>query len=179
MSRYVEVAEHAACTCFDRALTAYLYALDRLNNEPDESDEACDYAAFAMRAAQDRLMAVPATNLDQLRAKADAMFFDLNSVVERDHIVSFMSDLVELTGGRQSMTFDPMAWLDLFERRGGSWKFCEGELLFFVPETDLARESMAELEMRGGRAAVESLIIGQIDNKAELAAVSVILENRG
>jgi len=179
MSRYVEVAEHAACNCFDRALVAYLYALDRLNSETDESNEASDYAAFALRAAQDRLMAVPATNLDQLRAKADAMFFDLSSVVERDHIVSFMSDLVELTGGLQSITFDPTAWLDLFTRRGGSWKFCGGELLFFVPETDLARESMAELEMRGGRAAVESLIIGQIENEAELEANSIILENRG
>lgn len=179
MSQFVEVADNGACTCFDRALSSYLYALDRLNNEPDESDEACDYAAFALRAAEDRLMAVPAKNLNQLRVKADVLFSDLSSVLERDHIVSFMSDLVELTGGRQSITFDPMAWLDLFQRRGGTWKFCDGEVLFFVPETNLARGSMAELEMRGGRAAVESLLIGQVDDEAELEANTIILENRG
>lgn len=151
-------SDDATLTKFDRAFHAYLFALDRLLNDPDESDEANDYATAALHAAENNLMAEPASNLDELRVKADVLFFDLDSVPVQSHVEAFFADLVRLTGGYRSLAFNTAEWLELFQRRGGYWSVRDGEVYLFSDGSECAQKALAELDMRGARRAVSDLI---------------------
>lgn len=145
-------------TDFERAVAHYRFALDRLRNEPDKSDDASDLLSDALTSAEDRLVRVPAANLEELRVKADVVWFDSASIPSADHLRHFFADLIRMTGGAPSIGFDPARWLARFERCGGMWAVRDGEALLLIPEgADLA-DVLLDLDMRGGRGAVLDLI---------------------
>ena len=149
-------------TPFDRALSRYLYALDRLRTEPDYSDEANGMLNDAVCHAEWAVMQVPAANLYELRAKADVVWDALDSVPSDASVQSFFADLIRLTGGGASLLFDPAYWLDRFEKSGGGWLVRDGKAWLMWPEgEDRLDYCLAELKMRGGKPAVEALILAR------------------
>lgn len=152
----------ASPTRFDRALSRYIYALVRQRTEPDDSDEANDLLADALWQAERVVMQIPAANFNELRAKADIVWDALDSVPSDASVRSFFADLIRLTGGGASFSFDPAYWLQRFERLGGGWAVAGGKVhLFWMHEKDMLSDWLAELEVRGGRPAVEALILAR------------------
>lgn len=145
-------------TDFDRALERYLFALDRLHNTADESDEMSDYLSDALTQAENALMREPAANLDQLRVKADILFCDVDSLAPDRYVLAFFADLVRMTGGGASRMFDPTRWLARLERCGGGWVVQPDRTWLMWPDPELAEGLVQELAMRGGKQAVLDLI---------------------
>lgn len=143
---------------FDRALARYLYALDRLRATTDDSDENCDMLTDALTTAERDLMAEPAADIRELRAKADILWDCPSSTPPEELFWQFFKDLRRLTDDAPSITFHPAGWLERFERRGGGWIVRGGEAFILWPVPEDVRELLDELETRGDRAAVLDLI---------------------
>lgn len=149
-------------TPFDRALRRYLFALDRLNNDPENSDDVTNHLSDALWQAEMAVMQAPAANLDELRTKADILWCDLDSIPVPANVQLFFADLIRLTGGGVSRAFDPASWLQHFERIGGGWVLREDKVWLVWPEGEERFDNpLAELKMRGGRPAVEALIFAR------------------
>lgn len=145
-------------TPFDRALSRYLFALERVHTEPDQSNEANDYVTDALVQAENAVMFEPANDFDQLRAKADILFCDLDSTPPTRHVLAFFADLVRLTGDKPSACFNAERWLARFARCGGGWVVQDGKPWLMWPEDERAEECLAELKARGGKGVVMDLI---------------------
>ncbi len=145
-------------TDFDRAVSRYQFALDRLHNDYDLSDENSNFLTDALVTAEDAVMREPAQDFDQLRIKADIVWSDPNSLPPDRHVSAFFADLVRLTGAKPSRMFDPVRWLARFERRGGGWIVRDDTIFLMWPDPADIQDMLMELEMRGGRPAVLDLI---------------------
>lgn len=106
---------------FEQAVQRYIYALDRLHDEPDTSDEMSALLTDALITAADAVMAVPAETFEHLRIKADIVWEDLDGCPIERHVQAFFGDLVRLTGGKTSRFFDAARWLERFELAGGGY----------------------------------------------------------
>lgn len=145
-------------TNFDKAIARYLFAFDRLHNEPDDSDEMSGLLTDALCRAEDAVMFEPANNIAELRAKADIIWCDIDSLPKDRHVLAFFDDLIRLTGNAVSPVFDPERWLKRFERCGGGYVVQDGKAWLMWPESDRIEDCLAELKMRGGKPAVIDLI---------------------
>lgn len=145
-------------TRFESAFARYLFALDRLRTETDDSDEMTGHLTDALVTAENAVMQEPATSLDELRAKADIVFMDANSIAPDRHVWAFFADLIRLTGNTPSRVFDPARWLEWYERLGGGWIVHDGKVRLMWPEDERLDDCLAELKMRGGKGAVMDLI---------------------
>lgn len=152
-------------TPFEEAMSRYLFALERLHTEADQSDEMSGLLTDALSRAEDAVMSKPAQGIADLRAKADILFCDADSLPKDQHILAFFTDLIRLTGDTPSRVFDPERWLAWFQRCGGNWTVQNGKAWLMWPETDSIKDCMTELAMRGGKAAVMDLIRTRHDTK--------------
>ena len=143
---------------FDSAVARYLYALDRLHSEPDDSDEMSGLLTDALACAEDGVMFEPASSFEDLRVKADIIWCDIASLPKDTHVLLFFQDLLRLTGNAVSPVFDPARWLARFERCGGGWVVQDGKAWLMWPEDDRINDCLAELKIRGGKPAVMDLI---------------------
>ncbi|KHS43404.1 hypothetical protein NJ75_03713 [Novosphingobium subterraneum] len=149
---------NAQPSAFERALARYLFALERMHTEPDESNEANDYITDALVQAENAVMFEPANDFDQLRVKADILFCDLDSTPPTRHVLAFFADLVRLTGDKPSPSFNAERWLSRFVRCGGEWVVKAGTPWIMWPEDGRCDDLLAELKARGGKPAVMNLI---------------------
>ncbi|MFY7819756.1 hypothetical protein [Novosphingobium sp. B1] len=145
-------------SCFERAMQRYLYAFNRLHTEADDSDEMSGLLTDALCQAEDAVMFEPASNIAELRAKADIIWCDVDSLPKDRHVLAFFDDLIRLTGNAVSPVFDAGRWLARFERCGGGWVVQDGKAWLMWPENDRIEDCLAELKMRGGKPAVIELI---------------------
>lgn len=153
--------ENCACEMpspFERAVQRYVFALERLHTEPDQSDAASNFVTDALVQAENAVMFEPANDFDQLRAKADILFCDLDSNPPVRHVLAFFADLVRLTGDKPSACFNPERWLARFERCGGGWVVQDGKPWLMWNEDERIEDCLAELKARGGKAAVMDII---------------------
>jgi len=151
-------------TRFDQAVARYRFALDRLRTEPHNCDEVSDMLTDALCHAERAVMQVAAADLAELRTKADIVWDALDSVPSDASVQSFFADLIRLTGGGASRLFDPAYWLQRFERLGGGWVVRDGKVfLLWLHDRDMLSDWLAELDVRGGRPAVEALILARHD----------------
>ncbi|WP_298190977.1 hypothetical protein [Novosphingobium sp.] len=149
-------------TRFEQAVQRYHYALNKLRTEPDDSDEANDLLADALCHAERGVMREPVANIEELRTKADIVFDALDSIPSDASVRSLFADLIRLTGGGPSRLFDPAYWLQRFERLGGGWVVRDDKVfLFWTHDKDMMSDWLVELEVRGGRPAVEALILAR------------------
>jgi hypothetical protein len=153
-------------TPFDNALRRYLFALDRLRSDPEKSDDVTNHLSDAYWQAEMAAMQEPAANLDELRAKADILWCDLDSIPLKACVQHFFADLIRLTGGGVSRAFDPASWLQHFERIGGGWVVRDDKVLLIWPEGEERFDNpVAELKMRAGRSAVDALILARHEGR--------------
>lgn len=145
-------------TPFESALQRYLFALERVYSEPDESNEASHYVTDALCTAENAVMAVPAADMNQLRVKADILWADPDSLPPDRHVMALFADLIRLTGNTPSRVFNPVRWLERFERTGGGWVVQDDRIFLMWPDLDRVHGLTQELEMRGGKQAVLDLI---------------------
>lgn len=143
---------------FERALQRYLYALDQVHVDPDNSDHRADYQIDALVQAENGVMAEPAADFDELRVKADILWNEVDSLPPERHVTAFFADFVRLTGGGASRVFDPARWLARFERKGGGWLVQDDRTWLMWPDVERMDGLAQELEMRGGKQAVLDLI---------------------
>ena len=159
---------------FEEALSAYLSARSYLRSLPDDSSaEQDEIAVDALFAALDRMLAVPASTIDEFRVKFEEVW--LHSLGERDRetMRALFADLLALCGNTASRLFDPAYWLERFEQLGGLY-YVRGDEVFLLqpngdkefrcfrctPQRHTALERhLFELEASGGREAVEALIL--------------------
>lgn len=145
---------------FGNALEAYLFARDDLTRLPagEEPPQKEDALSDALQAAENRLLAVPARAIAELRVKFDLLWGDINAIPNPNHVLAFAADLRNLDEGHGSPIFDPANWLKYFESRGGM-HCTRGDEVFLLqpPGADLA-DLMWELEAAGGEAWVKDLI---------------------
>lgn len=156
----------AAPTAFDRAMARYLFALERSHSEPDHSDAVGTYTCDAIVAAENAVMAEEAHTFEELRAKFDILFCDLESTPPTRHVLAVFADLVRLTGGKPSSVFNAERWLKQFERCGGAWAVRDGKPWIMWPEDGRCDDLLAELKARGGKPAVMDLIRSQASEEA-------------
>lgn len=151
---------------FESAITRYLFALERSETEPDHSTAADVYTCDALVAAENAIMELPAHDFDQLRAKFDILFSDIDSVPPTRHVLAVFADLVRLTGNKPSRCFNAERWLSRFERCGGEWVVKAGKPWIMWPEDGRCDDLLAELKARGGKPAVMELIRSQASEEA-------------
>lgn len=150
------VCEHT--DAFERALTAYLAARNRLDELDGESDVEMDQAVEVFSLADAALIRQPARSLEQLRTKAEVIWADPSSLASREHLQSFFSDLIELTERSPSRTFQPERWVARFLRLGGSWTVFNDQLSSHTNFSSPMRDCIWELHTRGGHEAALALL---------------------
>lgn len=150
---------------FETALARYMFAFDRLQTETDDSDEMSGLLTDALCQAEDCVMSEPASSFAELRAKADIIWCDVDSLPKERHVLALFEDLIRLTGNAVSPIFDAARWLTRFKRCGGGWVVKDEKAWLMWPENDLIKDCLAELKMRGGKAAVLELIRAGYEEK--------------
>lgn len=145
-------------TPFDRALERYRFAMAQAHQSHIGQDMD-DLLTDAIIGAENAVMAEPANTVEELRAKLDIIFLDIDSTPPDRHVFAIFADLIRLTGNTPSRLFDPARWLAWFERCGGGWVVRDDKAWLMWPEEEGVFEScFAELKMRGGKQAVMDLI---------------------
>ena len=98
---------------------------------------------------------------DDMRAKFDAVQYDMDLLPDVEDMLAFFTDLQQLSSHRCSPFFRPDEWLDWFERRNCGWVERDGEIVFLLPhqpDDSVAEDLMVDLRARGGCEAVKALI---------------------
>lgn len=111
-----------------------------------------------LTAAERRVLSFVASNVSELRAMAEIIWDDEDSLPPSDMVAKFFASLRNLDKANASPTFDATRWLADYEARGGGWIEREGETLFISADTDGLRNAMWELETRDGADQVKQLI---------------------
>lgn len=160
----------ASAEAFNRALAAYRATLDAFNFSPDDTPVEHERMLEAAWVAADKMViATPAANLSDLRAKAELMFQEVHSTPPREFLLSFMQDLARLTNYEPSRTFCAKTWVRWFERCGGMWHIDGDRVTLLNTEAETFRDHMFTLTACNGREQVEAHILANRRNMAEAA----------
>ncbi len=148
-------------TNFDRALERYRFAMAQAQASHITQDMD-DLLTDAIIGAENAVMTEPANTVEDLRAKLDIIFLDIDSTPPERHVFSLFADLIRLTGNTPSRLFDPARWLAWFERCGGGWVVRDGRAWLMWPEEEGVFEScFADLKIRAGKPAVHAFILAR------------------
>lgn len=146
---------------FQQALAAYNAAFTAMTSAPRDGDEKADNARYAvMIEAERNLFAIQPNTINDVRALAEITFRDPDSIPGWDLIGAVLNGLRHLDGNATSPTFDPAAWLDLYEQCGGGWINRGDELTLCapIPQSEGVQSLLFELETRDGTKQVLDLI---------------------
>jgi hypothetical protein len=146
---------------FDEVLGDYSRQRAALDSLPIETTGHSETRAWdALQGAEARLMKAPANNISDLRAMAEVIWQDGDSVPGDELLSTFFDNLRRLDGQAPSRTFSPAAWLAWFENSGGGWIEREEEIVLLVPHDpcNVISHAMWALETRGGLEQVKALI---------------------
>jgi hypothetical protein len=146
---------------FEQALAQFLYARDRVNGRRDDTTTEEDDLLFdGMTTAEERLFAIPASNIAELRVKAEILWNEPGSIPGEQMQLQFMTDLHRLTGNAQSRVFDVGGWLSLFQRNGGGWVVRDGEVFLFGPKDNTA-DAFYALDAANARQLVKDTLLAR------------------
>ncbi|KZY55398.1 hypothetical protein A3736_01865 [Erythrobacter sp. HI0063] len=160
-------------SAFDRAIADYGHARAALDALPVEttSSEVEQIAMDAVYTAERRLLRQSPQNVSDVRAMAEIVWADPDSIPCEDSIAAVLNGLRKLDG-KPSRTFSATAWLVQFERLGGGWTDVEGEvsLLTPVPTNDGLKSLLWQLDTTGGREQVKAAIRSKSDAVSAVVA---------
>ena len=157
---------------FSEALETFLTRRQYLDNLPEGISPECDDAASdAFLAAEERLIAIPAQSVSDLRVKAEILWQETASLPNQTSIGHFFSDLHRLTGDETSRVFEPESWLRFWERNSGGYVEQGGAIVLVnaKPDDERTTDLLAELRWHGGEPAVKAIIRQQIAKRGDNA----------
>ena len=108
-------------------------------------------------AAERRALSFQASSISELRAIAEIIWSDEDSLPSSEMVTAFFASLCNLDKN-PSPTFDPVRWLTDYEAGGGGWIERDDEIHFLSADTDASRLAMWELKTRNGAEQVKAII---------------------
>jgi len=108
-------------------------------------------------AAERRALSFQASSIGELRAIAEIIWSDEDSLPSSEMVTAFFASLCNLDKN-PSPTFDPVRWLTNYEASGGGWIERDDEIHFLPADTDASRLAMWELKTRNGAEQVKAII---------------------
>jgi hypothetical protein len=119
-----------------QALRALLYsgAGDNENDAPSD--------IFA--SIEDTILEEPAGSWSDIRAKAEILYRG-GGAPAHEKSLAFLREIA-LMDGQPSRVFDPVTWLEWFERLDGCWFERDGEIILLAPVEGRAKAPLVELD---------------------------------
>lgn len=146
---------------FDRALADFLAARAALDALPVATTSCEDeqIAMDAMCAAEQRLFRQTPQSLADVRALAEILWTDPDSIPGQDMIGAVLIGLRQIDG-QPSRVFNPAKWVADYRSFGGGWVVSEDRVTLMqpVPASDTLTSLMWELHTRGGEEEVKAII---------------------
>ena len=158
-------------TQFERALAEWTHCRHDLDHAPlDLSKKERDRLYDLLGSAEARLLALNPQNINQLRAMSEVIWGSTDVLPTREAVEAHFRALRHLDSSHTiSPTFDPEAWLAMYERNGGGWVEVGGEITLVspTPQSERMQEAFWLLETRGSFECVKAAIRARSDERAK------------
>ena len=151
---------------FTAALAAWKRQRDRLNSLPSgTSNEVETHELDLLTEAENRLLATPVSNVSHLRALAEVIWQDADSIPTSHMLASFFAAIRKLDAGKRSLIFSVEDELAAFKERGGGWIERGGEVVFLHSTPDILELFNWLLDTRGELERAKSIVRESVNRR--------------
>lgn len=151
---------------FDYALDEWRRQRDKLDGLPSgTSNEEEQGQLDLLTAAEGLLLAAPVSSVSQLRALAEVMWPEADSIPTSEMVASLFTALRKLDGDKRSLTLTAEEALANFKERGGGWIEREGEVVFLHNSPDALELFHWRLETRGETERAKAIVRESVNQR--------------
>lgn len=151
---------------FAAALAAWKQQRDRLNSLPSgTSNEVETHELDLLTEAESRLLATPVSNVSHLRALAEVIWQDADSIPTSRMLARFFAAMRKLDGDKRSLIFSAEDELAAFKERGGGWIERGGEVVFLHNNPDILELFNWLLDTRGETERAKAIVRESVNQR--------------
>lgn len=163
---------------FAAALAAWKQQRDRLNSLPSgTSNEVETHELDLLTEAESRLLATPVSNVSHLRALAEVIWQDADSIPTSHMLARFFAALRKLDGEKRSLILSAEDELAAFKERGGGWIERGGEVVFLHSNPDILELFNWLLDTRGETERAKAIVRESVNQRDKQTTWGQILSD--